>query len=108
MSETTGVFCYECHEELLHNPVFLPEDIVRFANVVKARRLGETTKKEDRAKIAGRIRLLNEVIKAGLEQIASLSHLPQPLARHGISRAEVGLPTREGCGKIAEQMAYED
>jgi hypothetical protein len=21
------VFCYECHEELIHNPVILPEDI---------------------------------------------------------------------------------
>jgi hypothetical protein len=27
-----GVFCYECHELLLHNPVLLPEDVKRFSN----------------------------------------------------------------------------
>ncbi len=28
----TAVFCYDCHEELLHNPVFLPIDIALFAD----------------------------------------------------------------------------
>lgn len=23
----SGLFCYECHEELIHNPVFLPGDL---------------------------------------------------------------------------------
>jgi len=31
----SGVFCYECHEELLHNPVLLPEDVGRFAELVR-------------------------------------------------------------------------
>jgi len=73
LREETDVFCYECHEELLHNPVFLPEDIRQFANVVKARKLNERRKGEKRHRIARRVRLLNEIIKAGLEQTASSS-----------------------------------
>jgi hypothetical protein len=30
----TAVFCYECHAELLHNPVLLPEDIDSLAKLV--------------------------------------------------------------------------
>ena len=60
------VFCYECHEELLHNPVFLPHDIEAFSQLIKARGLDEEAKPEDRKKIAGRIQLLNEVIHRGL------------------------------------------
>jgi|SRR5580704_3606075 len=33
----TGVFCYDCGEILLHNPVLLPEDMERFAALVRAR-----------------------------------------------------------------------
>ena len=36
----TGVYCYEWHEGLLHNPVFLPGDIERFAELVARRGLG--------------------------------------------------------------------
>lgn len=60
------LFCYECHEELIHNPVFLPEDIENFAQLVRARGLAEDEKCESRLPIAGRIRLLHEVIAAGL------------------------------------------
>ena len=60
------VFCYECHEELLHNPVFLPHDIEAFSRLVKSRGLDEETKPENRNKIAGRIQLLNGVIHRGL------------------------------------------
>jgi len=66
----TAVFCYECHEELLHNPVLLPDDVERFAQLVQARGLAETGKTEDRTKIAGRIALLHEVIACGLAAIA--------------------------------------
>jgi len=62
----TDVFCYDCHEELLHNPVFLPTDIARFARLVKAHSLHEETKPQSRDRIAGRIRLLHEVIDRGL------------------------------------------
>ena len=65
------VLCYDCHEELIHNPVFLPEDIERFAALVKARGLSEDVKPSDRLKIAGRIRLLREIIDAGLGSVAS-------------------------------------
>ena len=67
------VFCYECHEELIHNPIFLPADIERFAALVKARGLFESAKPIDRAKIGGRIKLLHEVIEAGLAQLATKS-----------------------------------
>lgn len=63
----TDVFCYECHEELLHNPVLLPNDIERFAELVKARRLSERNKGAQRHRIAGRVRLLHEVIDRGLD-----------------------------------------
>lgn len=62
----TDVFCYDCHEELLHNPVFLPKDIARFARLVRGRSLHEETKPQSKDKIAGRIELLHEVIDRGL------------------------------------------
>jgi len=64
-----GVFCYECHEELLHNPVFLPGDVQAFAKLVKSKGLNEDEKTESRAKLAGRIELFHEVLARGLEQM---------------------------------------
>lgn len=61
------VFCYECHEELIHNPVFLPEDIGMFAELVRLRKLNEHVKSDDRTSIAGRIKLLHEVMVKVLE-----------------------------------------
>jgi hypothetical protein len=60
------LFCYECHEELLHNPVLLPEDLARFRELVKKRGLAELHKSADRIKIAGRVKLFHEIIEAGL------------------------------------------
>ena len=65
----TAVFCYDFHEELLHNPVLLPEDIKRLADIVQSRGFAEDKKTESREKIAGRIMLFREVIKRGLQQI---------------------------------------
>lgn len=67
----SAVFCYECHEELLHNPVLLPEDIARFASLVAARGLAEPSKTEDRSKSAARIHLFHEVIARGLKELES-------------------------------------
>jgi hypothetical protein len=64
-----AVFCYECHEELLHNPVFLPEDIEKFADLVRRHGLAEESKTESRNQIAGRIRLFHEVIRAGIDEL---------------------------------------
>ena len=61
------VFCYECHEELLHNPVLLPEDVAKLNELVRLRGLTETEKSESRSKHGGRIKLLQEVISSGLE-----------------------------------------
>jgi hypothetical protein len=63
------VFCYECHEELIHNPVFLPEDIARFAALVRQRGLSEEIKTESRELIAGRVALFHEVIARGLASL---------------------------------------
>ena len=60
------VFCFECGEELLHNPVFLPQDIQQFAQLIRVRDLSEEEKPATREKLAGRIRLLHDVIAAGL------------------------------------------
>jgi hypothetical protein len=59
-------FCYDCHEEVLHNPVFLPDDIERLSKIVKARDLSEETKTESRDLLAKRIELLHEIISRGL------------------------------------------
>ena len=67
------VFCYECHEELVHNPVFLPEDVARFAELVKQRGLSEKMKTESREPIAGRIALFHEIIARGLAALRNES-----------------------------------
>lgn len=67
----TAVFCYECHEELLHNPVLLPEDIKLFASLVKHLGLSEEHKTEDRSKLGERIKLLHEALARGLKLLVS-------------------------------------
>ena len=62
----TAGFCYECHEELLHNPVLTPAEVNAFCELVDQRGFDEMTKSEGKDKIAGRIRLFHEVIVAGL------------------------------------------
>jgi hypothetical protein len=62
-------FCYECHEELLHNPVLLPNDISRFGQLARQRGLSEDTKPKNRGKIAQRIMLFHEVIARGLKAL---------------------------------------
>jgi hypothetical protein len=65
------VLCYECHEELVHNPVFLPDDFADLALLVKLRGLQEEEKTDDRGKLGGRIHLLHEVIASGLGTLLS-------------------------------------
>jgi len=67
LDNETGQFCYECHEELLHNPVLLPKDIRRFAELIRLRKLNENTKTLSRVKLAERIKLLHEVFEKGIE-----------------------------------------
>jgi len=74
----SGVFCYECHEELLHNPVLLQEDIELFSELVKAKGYAEEEKEQTRKKIAGRIELLHQVIRAGLKVLAEEAKSRQP------------------------------
>lgn len=71
------VYCYECHEELLHNPVLLPEDVSRFARLVQLRDVGEDQKPEDRRKLAGRIVLMHDVISAGIRVLLNEAGVPE-------------------------------
>jgi hypothetical protein len=64
-----GVFCYECHEVLLHNPVLLPEDVKQFSALVRKRGFSEDEKPDDYACIAGRIKLFHDVIVRGLSSL---------------------------------------
>jgi len=63
------IFCFDCHEQLLHNPVLLREDIERFRKLVELKGLSQSEKEPSRDKIAGRIKLLHKVIAAGLEAL---------------------------------------
>jgi hypothetical protein len=63
-----NIYCYECHEELLHNPVLLPEDISKFAELARSLDLNEDEKPVNHTKLAGRIQLLHEVIAIGLRE----------------------------------------
>jgi hypothetical protein len=65
----TRVFCYECHEELLHNPVFLAEDVQRFAEIVKAHGFDEDQKSGDRSKLGARVRLFHDALAIGLKAL---------------------------------------
>jgi len=69
--EDTLNLCYECHEELIHNPVFLNDDINNLRKLVYRKGLNEDDdfEKRDRSKIAGRIVLLHEVISRGIDSL---------------------------------------
>jgi hypothetical protein len=69
IEKKTLVLCFECHEELLENPVFLPKDVENFEQLVIFRKLAENKKPENRKKQAGRIKLLHEVIETGIEKL---------------------------------------
>jgi hypothetical protein len=72
--------CYDCHEELIHNPVLLPVDIRRFADIIRNRGLEEHEKTASRNKIAERIKLFHEIIQRGLEEIDKNNEVNQYLA----------------------------
>jgi hypothetical protein len=65
----SAVFCYDCHEEILHNPVILPEDIAKFSEVVRLKGLDESEKDDGRDKLGGRIKLFHEIIAEGLDVV---------------------------------------
>ena len=67
------MFCYECHEELLHNPVLTPAQICAFRDLTAQCGLNETVKTSKKEKIAGRIRLFNRVIEA---ELIAMDHAP--------------------------------
>ncbi len=64
-----AIFCYDCHEELLHNPVFTKDNLALYSRIVFARGLNEDIKTNSREKLAERIKLLHEAIEIGLKQL---------------------------------------
>lgn len=72
------VLCYDCHEELIHNPVLLPDDIESLSKLVKLRGLSEDKKTDSRESIAGRIKLFHEIIRAGLDQMLKSKNEAKP------------------------------
>ena len=70
------VFCYECHEILLHNPVFTPENIVSFAELVSLNKLDEQIKTDSVDKLAKRVELLQKVIEHGIRKLKNESGCP--------------------------------
>lgn len=71
------VFCYECHEILLHNPVFTRKNIADFAALVKERNIDEPEKTEKFEKLARRIQLLQEVIEQGISILKNKADEPR-------------------------------
>lgn len=69
MERQTVLMCYECSEVMLHNPVILPGDVRRFAELVALRGLSEVVKTPDRSRLIGRVKLLQEVIAAGIKAV---------------------------------------
>ena len=65
----TVVFCYECHEDVIHNSVFLRNDLEALAELVRLRGLNEDFKSDNRDKVGARIQLLHEVIEAGIQAV---------------------------------------
>ena len=86
----TLTFCYECHEELLHNPVLLPDDVEKMAILVKRRGLDEDEKPADKDKIGGRIVLFHEVLAVGLKTL-----ITEEVRNHG-NVGNQRTPTRSG------------
>jgi hypothetical protein len=55
----------------MHNPVFLPGDVRGFAELVKLRNLNEPEKTASKTELAGRIKLLHEVLEIGIKNLLS-------------------------------------
>ena len=69
----SSIYCYDCHELLLHNPVLLPNDVERLREIIVARGYGERMKERGYRKLAGRIRLLHDAIDLGLDGLLRLT-----------------------------------
>jgi len=61
------VFCYECHEELLHNPMLLEEDIRRLAELFELSEASEPDGKPfEKVRLARRIEIFHNTIAEGV------------------------------------------
>jgi hypothetical protein len=76
MEKEVRLLCYDCHELLIHNPVFLPDDLVQFAALVRANGFSEDDKEESYDKLAGRVKLLSAVIRLGLAEMSKMPEGP--------------------------------
>ena len=72
----TEVFCYECHEELIHNPVFLPEDIRNLAELVRLRQFSDWTFRDWRNNNIQPTEKPKKIVLKGVEPNPVLSDTP--------------------------------
>ena len=87
----TAMFCYDCHEEMIHNPILLPKDIIALANLVQSHGLSEAEKTDSRELIAGRIKLFHQIIERGLVEIER-----EDAIRTGVSGQRPGASSEKG------------
>ena len=62
-----GEYCYDCHEELLHNPIILKSEMDKLAEIFKIIGANEDVKTERKDKLKQRIITLKEVIRKGID-----------------------------------------
>ena len=65
----TGIFCYDCGEVLLHNPVLLPKDISKLSEIYRLNGVNEDEKESNMKKYRERIRLFHYTIQKGLDSL---------------------------------------
>ena len=69
MEGKTGIFCYDCGEVLLHNPVLLPEDISKLSELYRLKNVNEDDKADNMLKYRERITLFHEIMQKGLDMV---------------------------------------
>ena len=69
MEGKTGIFCYDCGEVLLHNPVLLPEDISKLSELYRLKNVNEGDKADNMLKYRERIKLFHEIMQKGLDMV---------------------------------------
>jgi len=62
-----GEYCYDCHEELLHNPIILKTEMDKLSEIFKIIGANEDVKTESKDKLKQRIVTLKEVIRKGID-----------------------------------------
>ena len=70
LEKATELFCFDCHEVMLHNPVFTRENIQTLRQIIHKHNLNEDEKEKGYTKVKERIKLLQTVIEEGLKKLS--------------------------------------